>query len=96
MQMVVVLRSYVLGLSYCRYSLSTGSETLPPFLASGFSFTSGYISTSQASPPTVSQASAGKTLQKTDTEEQMKGIESDILYGSNDKLNDLAYEEMEL
>jgi len=34
-------------------------------LASGLSFTSGYISTSQASPPMVSQASAGKTLDKT-------------------------------
>uniref|UniRef100_A0A2P2JFJ0 Uncharacterized protein MANES_09G187300 n=1 Tax=Rhizophora mucronata TaxID=61149 RepID=A0A2P2JFJ0_RHIMU len=59
-----ILRSYVLGLLYSIYSRSTCSKAVATLelLASGWSFTSGYISASQASPPTVSQASAGKTL----------------------------------
>lgn len=57
--------SYVLGSLYSRYSLSTLSNAVLGmlFLGAELSFTSGYISTLQASPPIVSQASAGKTLQ---------------------------------
>ena len=58
------LRSYVFGSLYSKYSRSTASEEVLAvlLLASGLIFTSGYISASQASPPNVSQASAGKTL----------------------------------
>lgn len=59
------MRSYVLGPLYSRYSLSAGSDESVEavFLGCGVSFTSGYILASQVSPPIVSQASAGKTLQ---------------------------------
>lgn len=57
--------AYVLGSLYSKYSRSTCSEpTLPlsmlAVVAAGL--TSGNISAEHASPPIVSQASAGKTL----------------------------------
>lgn len=67
--------SYVLGLLYSKYSLSTCSEPVLPLLLcvwSGFSFTSGNISTSQASPPSVSHASAGNTLQQQQQKKRKK------------------------
>jgi len=92
-----ILRSYFLGLLYSKYSLSICSEVLRGvFLASGLSFTSGYISTSQASPPIVSQASAGKTLDKTCKESKLLIITSEVQERKLRVMEDRTYEEKEL
>jgi hypothetical protein len=61
-----ILLYYVFASLYSRYSLSTFSEAFLSvlFLGSGWILASGYMSAKQASPPTVSQASAGNTLKK--------------------------------
>lgn len=66
-QCIKVQEFYVLASLYSKYSLSMASEALGlSFRASGCSLTSGYISAKQESPPIVSHASAGNTL-NTDT-----------------------------
>ncbi|MFS8020403.1 hypothetical protein Hanom_Chr16g01415151 [Helianthus anomalus] len=63
---------YVLGLSYWRYSLSSVCELivvvtslcLEEAVLASFGLVSGNISTSQATPPKISHASAGKTLKQ--------------------------------
>ncbi|PON34368.1 hypothetical protein TorRG33x02_353480 [Trema orientale] len=59
--------AYVFGSLYSRYSLSKLSEAVfdEPFLTLCSSFASGNMPAKQASPPIVSQASAGNTLNHT-------------------------------
>lgn len=66
----LVSKHYVFVSVYSRYSLSTFSETTLAlsFLSSSWSLASGYMSAKQASPPIVSQASAGNTLKNREPE----------------------------